>query len=100
LFFVQDYSELLPAYVITTSSSRAATAGEWNLDPTTLRRRFIGETRSIQEANTESRQKLTSMQEKALIEHVDKLTDRGIQPTPQILKNIAEELMKAELGHN
>ena len=78
----------------------AATARKWKVEPTTLRRRFIGETRSIQEANAESHQKLTSIQEEALIEHINKLTDRGIPPTPQIVKNIAEELAKSKLGPN
>src|SRR5947199_6447927 len=78
----------------------AATARKWGLEPTTLRRRFIGQSTTIEEANSKSRQKLISIQEEALIEHVNKLTDRGIPPTPQILKNIAEELAKTKLGHN
>ena len=78
----------------------AEIARKWKLTDTTLRRRFIGKTTSIQEANTESRQKLTSIQEEALIEHANKLTDRGIPPTPQILKNIAEEISKTKLGPN
>ena len=53
----------------------AATARKWKVEPTTLRRQFIGETRSIQEANAESHQKLTSIQEEVLIEHINKLTD-------------------------
>ena len=78
----------------------AEIARKWKLTDTTLRRRFIGKTMSIQEANTESRQKLTSIQEEALIEHANKLTDRGIPPTPQILKNIAEEISRTKLGPN
>jgi transposase-like protein len=78
----------------------AATAKEWDLDPTTLWRRHIGKTRSIQEANTESHQKLINIQEEALIEHANKLTNQGIPPTPQILKNIVEEISKAKLGPN
>ena len=65
-----------------------------------LRRRFIGQSTTIEEANSKSHQKLISIQEEALIEHVNKLTDRGIPPTPQILKNIAEELAKTKLGYN
>ena len=63
----------------------AEIARKWKLTDTTLRRRFIGKTTSIQEANTESRQKLT---------------ERGIPPTPQILKNIVEEISKTKLGPN
>jgi hypothetical protein len=77
----------------------AATARKWKVEPTTLRRRLISE-----EVNSGSqlrtRRKLTSMQEEMLIEHANKLTDRGITPTPQILKNIAEEISKMKLGPN
>src|SRR5436305_7849870 len=41
-----------------------------------------------------------NLQEEALIKHANKLTDRGIPPTTQILKNIAEELAKVKIGHN
>ena len=78
----------------------AVIARKWNLEPTTLRRRFIGESTSIRVINSEMRQALTREEEEVLIAHVNKLTDRGIPPTPQILKNIAEEIAKVTLGHN
>src|SRR3954471_4437464 len=78
----------------------AAAATEWKLVDTTLRRRYIGASTSIKEFNSKSLKKLTSIQEEALIGHVNKLTDRGLPPTPQILKNIAEELSKTKLGPN
>jgi hypothetical protein len=46
------------------------------------------------------RQALTTEEEEALIGHINKLTDRGIPPTPQILKNIAEEIARVTLGIN
>jgi hypothetical protein len=42
------------------STNYAAAAREWKLEPTTLRRRFIGASTSIEEANSNSRQYLTS----------------------------------------
>jgi hypothetical protein len=78
----------------------AATARNWNIDKSTLWRRHQGETKTMEEANTESRQNLSRIQEEVLIEHCNRLTDRGIPPTPQILTNIAEELAKKKLGHN
>ncbi|XP_044717893.1 uncharacterized protein HRG_08535 [Hirsutella rhossiliensis] len=70
----------------------AETARRYNIDKSTLWRRFKGKTASNHDANSYSRQKLTSAQEEILIGHVNKLTDRGIPPTPQMLKNIAEDL--------
>lgn len=60
----------------------AATVKEWRVDRTTLWRRFNGETGTIEEANSSTRQKLTNAQEKVLIGHVNKLMDRGLPPTP------------------
>ncbi|THC92492.1 hypothetical protein EYZ11_008030 [Aspergillus tanneri] len=78
----------------------AETVRKYNIDKSTLWRRFKGKTASIQDANSYSRQKLTSSQEKVLIEHVNKLSNRGIPPTPQMLKNIAEEIAGTTLGVN
>lgn len=74
------------------------TARKWGLERTTLLRRYKGQSTSIREANSNSRQALNSAQEEVLIEHANKLTDRGIPPTPQILKNIAEEIAKTKLS--
>ena len=45
-------------------------------------------------------QKLTSIQKEVLIEQVNQLTDQAIPSTPQTVKNLAEELIKAPLGKN
>ena len=66
----------------------------------TLAKRYKGETGTVQEANSYVRQKLTNAQEEVLIAHANRLTDRGLPPTPQILKNIAEEIAKTKLGKN
>ena len=78
----------------------AATARKYQLARETLSKRFRGETRSIQDANSYVRQQLTQTQEETLIEYVNKLNDRGFPPTPQILKNIAESIARTSLGHN
>ena len=78
----------------------AETARKWKVDKSTLWRRHKGETGTIQDANSYTRQKLTNAQEEVLIGHLNRLTDRGLPPTPQILKNIAEEIAKTKLGKN
>lgn len=78
----------------------AATARKWGVDRSTLSRRHWGDTATIQAANSYVRQKLTNAQEEVLIGHVNKLTDRGLPPTPQTLKNIAEGIAKTKLGVN
>ncbi|KAM4055601.1 DDE superfamily endonuclease [Hirsutella rhossiliensis] len=90
-----NFQHLTQAIIELQSQDRpkyAETARRYNIDKSTLWRRFKGKTASNHDANSYSRQKLTSAQEEILIGHVNKLTDRGIPPTPQMLKNIAEDL--------
>ena len=78
----------------------AATAKKWNLDRTTLARRHRGETVSNQDATSYARRQLTDVQEKTLIQYINKLSNRGLPPTPQIVKNLAEEISQTKLGPN
>ena len=78
----------------------AATARRWDIERTTLTRRFRGTQGTIEDANSYVRQQLTQTQEEALITYVNKLNDRGFPPTPQILKNIAESIAQTTLGPN
>ncbi|KAJ9624496.1 hypothetical protein H2203_005231 [Taxawa tesnikishii (nom. ined.)] len=75
----------------------AASARKWNIDRRTLARRHKGETDTIQQANSNVRQKLTNAQEEVLVAHLNRLTDGGLPPTPQVLKNIAEQVAKTKL---
>src|SRR5437764_10870663 len=54
----------------------AATTRKWDLKPIMLQWHFISESTSIKKANSKSCQKLASIQEEALIEHMNKLTDQ------------------------
>jgi Tc5 transposase DNA-binding domain len=78
----------------------AATAKKYNIARETLSKRFRGETASNQDANSYSRQQLTDIQESTLIEYINKLSNRGLPPTPQIVKNLAEEIAGVTLGPN
>ena len=78
----------------------ADTAKKWQLDRSTLSRRFRGETSSKAESISIASKKLSTTQEEVLIAHINKLSDRGLPPTPQIVKNLAEELAHEEIGKN
>jgi hypothetical protein len=78
----------------------ASTAKRHGVARKTLADRFNGKSSTIQEANSNARREFTDAQEEALIEYINKLTDRGFPPTPQILKNIAESIAKRQLGIN
>ena len=78
----------------------AVTVKRWDVERTTLAKRFRGETGTNEDANSYVRQKLTATQEETLITYINKLNDRGFPPTPQILKNIAESIAHSSLGRN
>jgi hypothetical protein len=76
------------------------TAERYEVSYTTLPRRFKGEQVSKAIAIANVRQRLTIQQEEVLIKYLNKLSDRCILPTSQIVKNIAEEIISGELGKN
>ena len=69
----------------------AATAKKHSVPRLTLMRRFKGGTVSSAEAHSRHHKLLTNAQES--IEHIRKLSDRGIHPTPQILENLVVEFV-------
>jgi hypothetical protein len=76
------------------------TAKKFSLIESTLRRRFQGKTLSRAAATSEYRQNLTFAQEEILISQINRLTDRGLPPTNQIVKNFAEEILGRSIGKN
>lgn len=63
-----------------------ATVNKWNVARQTLAKRYIGETGTVQEANSYARQKLTNAQEEVLVGHIRRLEDRDLPLTPQMLR--------------
>jgi Tc5 transposase DNA-binding domain len=77
-----------------------AAARDHNIDCTTLARRYKGQTVSRAETNSRKRQRLNDVQEDTLLRYIDTLTDRHIPPTSQIVRNLAEEILKGPVGKN
>jgi len=78
----------------------SSTAREYAVDRTTLRRRFKGAQHSRRAAREDTHQCLTPAQEEALIDFINRLTDRSLPPTSQIVKNVAEELRGGPVHKN
>jgi Tc5 transposase-like DNA-binding protein len=76
------------------------TAKKYFLSHTTLRRRYLGVQLSRAAADSEYRQRLTTVQEEVLIKHINDFSDRGLPPTTQIVKNLAEEIIHDTVGKN
>ena len=99
-----DHEARIQAAIIDLQSQErvnySATAKRYNLERTTLAKRFQGKTVSNQEATSYARRQLTDTQEKTLIQYINKLSNRGIPPTPQIVKNLAVEITGITLRKN
>src|SRR5450432_3321011 len=68
------------------------TARKFQVDWTTLQRRFQGTQQCRQVAHAENHQCLSIAQEETLIGYIGRLTDRSVPPTSQIVHNLAKEL--------
>lgn len=55
---------------------------------------------SNQVATSYARRQLTDIKERTLVEYINKLSDQGLPPTPQIVKSLAEEIASVMLGKN
>ena len=78
----------------------ATIAREFRVDRTTLRRRFEGTQAPRTATDYEFNQKLSKIEEETLIGHINRLTERCMPPTSQIVHNIAEEISRKKLGKN
>jgi hypothetical protein len=77
-----------------------ATAEKYDVTRKTLENRWKGKSTSMEEAISTHRQCLTNSQERALIQLINRLTDRGMPPTTAIVKNLAEEIRGCAVGKN
>jgi hypothetical protein len=78
----------------------AKMAEKHGLVRSTLSRRARGKTTSREQFQSERHQCLTNTQERVLINQINRLTERGIPPTSQMVKNFAEEIIGREVGKN
>ena len=80
--------------------NESAIARKWKVDRTNLKKRFLGQTTSRATYLSERRQCLTNEQEERLVDQINRLTDRGMPPTSQMVKNFAEEVIGRPVGKN
>jgi Tc5 transposase DNA-binding domain len=78
----------------------SAVAKKYGLVRSTLTRRALGETTSRKQFQSDKHQCLTDTQEWVLINQINRLTERGIPPTSQMVKNFAEEIIGRSVGKN
>ena len=74
-----------------------ATAKKYNIGHLALSRRHQGKTTSYDDARSSGQRLLNNLQEALLIKHIEKLADRGILYSPQIIENLAVGIAKRPL---
>lgn len=77
-----------------------ATVEKYDVNRKTLENRWKGKSTSMEACVSNHRQCLTNSQERALVQLINKLTDRRIPPTTAIVKNLAEEIRGCAVGKN
>ncbi len=81
-----------PNYTTTTK--------KYHLVRTTLSRRHQDITGTKEETYSYSIQTLINIQDSVLVQYINNLSARGLPPTPQIIKNLAEKITDKKLDHN
>ena len=76
-----------------------ATAKLFNIDRTTLSRRWRGVT-SLTATTTDYKSLLTKQQQQTLVAYINKLTLRGIPPTQAMVRVFARDISSKEPGKN
>ena len=96
----QSIDEALADLRLQERPNILATTNKYQLVESTMRRRWQGKSISIQKTASEYRQRLTNAQEDQLVLQINRLTDRDIPPTAQIVRNLAEEMINKSVGKN
>jgi hypothetical protein len=82
------------------SPSCAQAARKFKVNYHTLWRRWHRKTHSRADATSLHKKLLTTAQEHKLIDYINKLSDRGMPPTHQILENLVVEIVGHGIGDN
>ena len=77
-----------------------ATAEKYSVNRTTLARWHKGLAVTRQQSASLHKKVLTDVQEQELLKYINKLSDRGLPPTPKIVENLVYEITKTPVGKN
>ena len=96
----EDMKKALAEIESSKDPNYTTIAKKHGLTPSTLIRRAQGKTTSRAEFQDQVHQCLTNAQERVLVNQINRLTDRGMPPTSQMVRNFAEEMIGRVVGKN
>ena len=108
LFFsIIDFSTIMTSIDETIAdlnsqkmSNIRETAKKHELVESTLRRKWKDQTKSFQTVVYQSKHRLTQMKEETLITQINRLIDRDISFTNQIVRNLTKEMIQESIDKN
>lgn len=100
MFNKEDMRAVLAEIECSLEPDYADIARRHHLDRSTLSRRARGITTSREEFQSEVHQCLTNAQERVLINQINRLTDRGLPLTSQMVRNFVEEIIGGVVEKN
>ena len=96
----RDMEQALAECDISEAPNYAKISKKYNLQRSTLSRRHRGKTTSREHFESQRVQCLTNAQERVLIHQINRLTERNLPPTSQMVRNFAEEIIGRAVGKN
>jgi hypothetical protein len=96
----QDIQKALAEVESSLDPNYTEIAKKYGLERSTLSRHARGKTTSREDFQSQVHQCLTDAQERVLIHQINRLTERGIPPTSQMVKNFVEEMIGRAVGKN
>jgi hypothetical protein len=96
----QDMKAALAELEASSKPNYTEIAEKYKLGRHALSLRHQGKTTSQADYFSNHRQCLTNIQEEILIDQINRLTDQGMPPTSQMVKNFAEEIIGRAVGKN
>jgi hypothetical protein len=96
----QAMKAALAALEASSKPNYTEIAEQYKLGRHAVSRRHQGKTTSQAKYVSNHRQCLTDIQEQILIDQINHLTDQGMPPTSQMVKNFAKEIIQCAVGKN
>jgi hypothetical protein len=96
----QDMKAALAELDASSKPNYTEIAEKYKLGRYALSRRHQGKTTSRADYFSNHRQCLTNIQEEILIDQINRLTDRGMPLTSQMVKNFAKEIIRRDVSKN
>ena len=89
---MESINKALESLTLQDNPNISATAREYNIDRSTLSKRFTGGAQ-LRQTKYQNQCLLSLAQEKSLVQYINKLTETGIPPTVSIVHNFVYNIV-------